>query len=287
MKLFSLAQLRSLSLSQSLLLGILSGLVAIHLTLSDRVTDTNFFTLSLLFWMGVLSLLWQRRDRLKLNSSLIPAAIGLLILVVVLLRSVTQPTTNFLNVSAFFSALGLALLASGFSGLKQFWRELVILFFLGVPKALLWPVLDISAFTAKFATFILWYAGFDVYREEFSVVLPGGAVNVNMGCSGFEGMFYLLGLAIMALLLYPLSGAKQFVVPGVAVILAFIVNGFRVALMALFANAQNQTALDYWHVGQGSLIFSFLSVTLFGCFYFLLLRQEPLSTEPETEESPL
>lgn len=73
--------------------------------------------------------------------------------------------------------------------------------------------------------------------------------------------------------------------PVVAIAIAFTVNGFRVALMAILANAQDRVGLDYWHVGDGSLIFSMISVGLFGLFCYFLLRLE--NREPQTTEKTL
>jgi cyanoexosortase A len=286
MKAIHLPTLDSLKSPRFWLLGIGSSLIAIHLSLTNREGNRSLFALSLLFWFAASSLVWKKRDRLDFNSGIFPSSIGLLIIAAVLLKSSTLPTSNFLGVAPFLSALGLSLLASGWRGLKQYWRELTVLFFLNVPKVLLWPLLDISEITAKFATFILWYGGFDVYRNGFEIMLPQDGVNVNMGCSGLEGMFYLLGLAVLFLNMFPLQELnKKIIVPVVAIAIAFTVNGFRVALMAILANAQDRVGLDYWHVGDGSLIFSMISVGLFGLFCYFLLRLE--NREPQTTEKTL
>lgn len=286
MNVIHLPKLDSLRSPQFWLLGIGVSLITIHLTLTNRDGNSSLFALSLLFWFAASSLIWKKRYSLNFNSGIFSSTIGLLILAAVLLKSVTLPTSNFLGVSPFLSALSLSLLASGCQGLKQYWRELTILFFLNVPKVLLWPVVDISELTAKLATFILWYGGFDVDRSKFDVLLPKGGVNVNMGCSGLEGMFYLLGLAVLFLIMFPLQGLKKKIIaPAVAVAIAFIVNSFRVAVMVIFANAQDIEGLDYWHVGDGSLIFSMLSVGLFGLFCYFLLKLE--NAEPQKTEKTL
>jgi len=281
MKELSLNRLCSLTSTQFCLLGTASGLVAIHLTLADRYVEQSFFVLSSVFWAATASLIWQKHERLNLSSGLCSSLFGLLLLGLVVHSSAVNHSENLLNISPFLSGLGLGLLASGFKGLKQYWRELTILFFLGVPKVICQP-LDISYFTAKFAAVILWYTGFDFSLQGAILVMSKVAVNVAVGCSGFNNVFYLLGLAVLSLLMYPLSGKKRLIVPVVAIALAFISNGFRVVLVALLANTSNQSAFDYWHSGTGSPIFSLISVALFGFFYLFLLRQEnPLeASEP-------
>lgn len=276
MKELSFNKIRSLTGTQLWLLGTAAGLMTIHLTMVNRLGDSSFFVLSTLFWVAVSFRIQQKYDQLNLTSGMLSSILGLLILVVMLLRSVSPPTLNFLGVFPFLVAIGLALLASGLKGLRQYHQELFILFFLGVPRAILGPMLEISALTAKFAATILWYAGQDVSLQRTTVFLPHGAVNVLMACSGVEGVFYLLSLSILALVIYPLTSRIKFVVPAIAIIIAFVTNGFRVVVMALLANAQNQTAMEYWHFGHGSLIFSVISVVLFGFFYLFLLRLEPV-----------
>ncbi|MEM8778093.1 MAG: cyanoexosortase A [Cyanobacteria bacterium P01_G01_bin.49] len=275
MKAIQLPSTSFLTSSQFCLLATGSGLLAIHLTLSYRSGNSSSFALSLLFWLAVTSSVWNQRHRLKLKSGFFPSFLGLLMIAILLIRSLTLPTPSFLGVFPFLSFLALGLLASGFKGLNQYWRELTVLFFLRLPEVFLEPIIDISFLSAKFATLILWYAGFDVYRQGTEVLLPNGGVNVTISCSGFGAILHLLGLAVLFLVMFPLEGLKKkIIVPLVAISIAFIVNGFRVVLLAIFANAHNQKALNLWHTGEGSLVFSLISVILFGLFCYFLLQLE-------------
>lgn len=278
-------RLQSLTDTQFWLLGTAASLIIIHVTLANRLGDQSFLMLSFLFWFAASSLVWQKRDRLDLTSRFFPSFIGWLPIVILLIRSLSPPTLNFLGVYPFVAALGLGLLASGFTGLWQYREALVILFSLGVPKAIFEPLIDISILTAKFATAVLWYFGQSVSRQGTVIALPEGAINVNSYCSGQDVMFYLLGLSVLALLMYPLSSCRKWLVPFVGVLVAFVVNGLRIVLMALLINAQKHQAFDYWHHGHGSLIFSFIAVTTFGLFYLFLLRQEPLIAQESTESN--
>ena len=65
-----------------------------------------------------------------------------------------------------------------------------------------------------------------------------------------------------------------------AVFAAFFVNAARVALMA--AIVSNKAVFDYWHFGQGSLIFSVIAVGILGLFcWFAILRDEPKKEDAE------
>ena len=199
-----------------------------------------------------------------------------------LIKSISH-SNNFPYISPLISAIGLGLVASGFKGLKQYWQELLILFFLGVPQVTLLSLIDISALTAKFAAFVLWYLGFKVSLQGVNINLPGGGVEVFSGCSGMESILHLWGLAVLFLVMFPTKGSKRILVPIVAVLLAFLINGVRVVLMALLAVSSNQQAFKYWHKGDGSLIFSMISVLLFGLFCLFMLRVDTGENEDSVE----
>ena len=60
-----------------------------------------------------------------------------------------------------------------------------------------------------------------------------------------------------------------------AIIIGFTINGVRVALMAILVSSYNQEAFKYWHIGNGSLIFSTITVLTFGLYSHFLLRDLP------------
>lgn len=266
------------------LLGLAAVLVSVHLVLVERHGNTSFFTLSLVFWAAVASSVWQSRPGLSFRSRLWPRLLGLVLMVAILIWSLKAPTVTFLEVYPFLAALGLGLLASGVQGLKQYRPALVILFFWGVPKAILSPLVDFSQLTTNMSSMILWYTGHDFVTEGTIIRLPGGAVNVLKSCSGVNGVFYMLGLSVLALTLYPLQGRKRWFIPLIAMLTSFIVNSFRVVILARLADAQNHAGVEYWHEGNGSLIFLMIPVLLFGGFYLYLLQREPLLEEDTVKE---
>jgi len=74
-------------------------------------------------------------------------------------------------------------------------------------------------------------------------------------------------------MIFTTTSFKKILVLLVAVLVGFIVNGVRVALMAVLVALSQQDAFEYWHQGDGSLIFSMIGVLLFGLFcHFLLLQ---------------
>lgn len=270
---FKLIPTASIPLDRFCLLGSAACLIGVHLTLVSRTTQLNLFASSLLFWVAIASLVWSKRYTLKVDSDRASTLVGTLLISIVLFRSsVIIGYDPFLRVSPLLSGVGIALLASHFKQVKQYWRELLILCFLVPSPGALAFLIDISTQTAQFATYILWRLGFLVSRQGTYINLPQGSVEVYPGCSGIESMLHLLGLAVLFLLMFPSTRLQRVLVPFVAIAIGFIINGFRVALMAFLAAYSTHENLEYWHIGQGSFIFSMISVSIFGLFCFYLLQ---------------
>jgi exosortase/archaeosortase family protein len=83
--------------------------------------------------------------------------------------------------------------------------------------------------------------------------------------------------------MFPVPRIQQLIVPVVAVVIAFITNSVRVAIMVLLAVEANEDGFLYWHEQEGSLIFSLISVALLGLFCFFLIRQNESIEESEVE----
>jgi cyanoexosortase A len=233
----------------------------------------------MLFWLVVADQLWKKHQRLCLGSSRQALLVGVLLIAWVLVQSIKGADISFLRLSPFVAAVSLGLLASGFQGLKQYWQELLILFFLGVPRVILSPpLLDISPLTAQFSAFLLWCCGFEVSLQGVEILLPEGGVLVYEGCSGIEAMTYLLGLSVIFLVIFPTRKLMKFLVPFVGLSLGFVVNGGRVALLATLVAAKQLEAFHYWHEGDGSKLFAIGSVVLFSLFCLNLVRQQQTNT---------
>ena len=251
---------------------------AISLNVAFRANDFSLLGLSVLFLLAVSSQLWERRDRLNFDSGVFVSFFGASLLALLSVKSLYLTGGNFFPcLFPFFSAFGLALIASGFKGLKQYWQELLLLLLLAVPNVLASWLVDYhpSLLTAKFASYFLWYFGFDVTRQGASIYLPTGAVNVYAGCSGLETMLYMLSLSLLTLAIFPAKRYQKVLVPVVAVLLGFLVNSARVSLMAILVASGDQQAFGYWHGGEGSFVFSAIGSLLFGMFWvFLINRNE-------------
>jgi cyanoexosortase A len=266
------------------------GLTALHLVLSWRVNSSiDRLIVSSLYWGAMFSLVWRKRDILNLESGVFSTFFGLFLVALVLIKSISLFwfESAFLRVFPLIAALGLGLLASGIQGLKQYWRELMVVLLLCLPEGLLVPLLEnqfkITTLTAKFAEFVLWCMRFEVSRQGDYIILPQGATLVLTSCTGTIPAFLLLKLAVLFILMFSVARSKQILLLIGAVFIAFVTSGMRAALMA--ALVSNQEAFSYWHGGPGSQIFSTTAILCLGllCCY---VRQLDESTPNGKLRSP-
>lgn len=277
---FKLAEFNPWRIPQYWLLGIGAGLLALNLTFLLRADDSELFATIGLLWLAIGTLLWEKRGQLHLESSVVATIVGAALIALVLMRSVA-PSGYHLQASPFISYLGLALMASGFRGVRQFWKELLILGLLLLSPLIvgLFQAIDLSLLTAKAAAFMLWYTGFEVIREGVFIVLPTGRVEVYGACSGVSSVLQMIYLSVLFLLMVPLRWSQRLLCLAIAPLIGFLVNAGRVALLALLVADARQAAFEYWHTGNGSLLFSVLAVLLFGAFCWVAFLRHP--TDPQ------
>jgi len=250
--------------SPFLLLVLGAAIIAIHLTLSFKTGGSDRQITNVLFWLTAAYLIWERQDKLEFQSGLVASLLGALLLSLLLLKSSGYSEESFLIGYPFIAGIALALIAAGFRGLRTYWRELVLLFFSGIPEVLLTKLADPAPLTAHFASSILWYSGFAVTQSGIYLDLPGGSVKVYSGCSGVVAMTQLLGMSVLFLMLLPLPWKwfQKLILPVAAVAIGFIVNALRVSLMTILVSQKQMEAFEYWHSGSGSLIFSVIGIFL-------------------------
>jgi cyanoexosortase A len=263
------------------LVALTVSLAALHLFMLSRANQPETFNTSILLWLAVASLLWEKRQTLSLRSGVFSSVLGACLIALVLLRAYS-PAGYHLNVSPFLSGVGLCLLASGARQLLSYWKELIIVGLLLVSRAAMatLDVLDLSTQTAKFAGFLLYYIGQNVQRQGVFLILPTGTVEVYAACSGAGSILQMLNLAVVFFLLFPTTLVQKAICLVSAVLIGFVVNAFRVALMAILVAVGNMESFEYWHSGNGSLVFSMIAVVIFIGFCWIAFLRNPPKSNP-------
>lgn len=264
-----------------LLLGIVASITAIHFTLLEQEGNQNLISVSLLIWLTAASLLWdkyQEKD-LYLESNLPATGLGIILIVIALLRSLSIAGYHFF-LCPFLFGVGLVLITSGFKGFQFYKKELFVF-----SLFLLYPVLlkvlamsNLDIWTSMFSTFILNVLGFEAYRDGTFISLPTGKVEVLYGCAGVDILSLMVICSLLLFFIVPLTNSQKILCIFLAPLIGFVVNSIRVCLLTFFVSEASDEAFHYWHGEDGSLAFAMISVVLFGIFcWFSYVR--PLSLE--------
>ena len=187
----------------------------------------------------------------------------------------------------FSTAIALALIASGFKGLTQYKQELFFAWFLFFPEGVIGHFIDrlvqITLLNAKFATYVLYYLGFDVASQGNQVLLSLPELGefraiVDYPCAGVPMILLMLKLGLLLIAFTSLSRSEKLLIPSFSIVLGFFLGVIRVTILTLLI--PNGDRFAYWHGSQGSQIFSTLAIAIFAGFcYWILEKKQPKIVE--------
>ncbi|EAZ89457.1 cyanoexosortase A [Crocosphaera chwakensis] len=266
-----------------LLLGIIAAITALHFTLLEQEGNQNLISVSLLIWLTAASLLWDKYQakNLDLKSNLPSTILGIILIVLALLRSISTSGYHFF-LCPFMFAIGLVLLTASLKGF-QFYRQELYIFslFLLYPAIMRFlGMINMEKWTAIFSTFMLYILGFQPYREGVSIILPTGRVEVLSSCAGIDIVTLMIICSILLFFIVPLKTSQKILCLFLAPIIGFLVNCIRIGLLTFFVSQSADEAFEYWHGEDGSLAFAMISVILFGLFcWFSYIRPLTLETQ--------
>jgi len=213
--------------------------------------------------------LWTKSERLR---SLAPRPDYFLGIPIVLVGVATLAVgglgllTSVQEVSLLVTLAGFVLLLFGREAFACIWFPLGYLL-LGIP---LWdnvigslqpPSQDLSA---RIAAGLMQVGGIPVFREGTRLVLPNVTLEVMRECSGVNQLLAIIAMVLPAAYLWLNSHARRATLVGLAVVVAYLSNGVRIALVGFLA---------YRGLSNGDLrsvhLFEGLAVSVSG--YVLLL----------------
>ena len=272
------------------LLTALVGVALLYLKLFWQTTaDIDLLMTNGLYWGAIIWLLWNRQADLHYRSGVVASFIGL-----TLLGSIISKALNLfwfesplLPLLPFSTAIALALIASGFKGLTQYKQELFFAWFLFFPEGVIGHFIDrlvqITLLNAKFATYVLYYLGFDVASQGNQVLLSLPELGefraiVDYPCAGVPMILLMLKLGLLLIAFTSLSRQEKLLIPSFSIVLGFFLGVIRVTILTLLI--PNGERFAYWHGSQGSQIFSTLAIAIFAGFcYWILEKKQPKIVE--------
>ncbi len=164
----------------------------------------------------------------------------------------------------------------GPAAIKKYWRELLLLFVLGIPdRTLMMPLVmpllllfdmeTLSHATASVATVVTGIlTGWDDLRVIGTHIhAPNVISNVYEPCDGGRIVDFMVRLTIMLIVAFPVKRYKWLIILFISMAVGWLVNVGRVTAMVLIANTGDMAAFEYWHTGEGSKIFNLTAIILF------------------------
>ena len=244
------------------------SLIAINITLVARLADSvDEPAIQILTWAVAILLVVRDRANLKFETTPSAIAVGVLLIIWVLLKSLlTRRIYDVLFIlTPVMATIGIALIASGWGGLRQYWQAILLSATLGVPITFLFAAIEkvvpVNVFTAQFAHSVLWYGGTQKLAQQgVTIFSQYGAVEVARGCAGLPPILMLVRITLMFILVFPVSHFHKWILFPAGMAIAFIVNSVRVALLVIISSQAE--AFKYWHAGDGSQIFSVVAVSI-------------------------
>ncbi len=235
-----------------------------------RFVSNNILAITIVFW-----LVWQKRNQIQLKPQKYSTLLGVACIAFVCSQIFDNAGVS-LQILPLLTALGIALITSGFSGLKQYWREFAILLIIGIFGAFKPQIEEnfgLANITAQFSHYLVAKWGIPSVRQGTLILFSSEtAVEVTQGCAGYRQIFWLLEIALFYVVLFSSRLNQAFIVPTVAVFLAFIGNSIRVLFLSILVSAGDKAGYVFWHDGKAGDIFVVIPTLIFGLFCFYLIK---------------
>ena len=243
--------------------------------------DSDRLLTELLFYSAICALLWRRKNTLVLNSDW-SSFIGLFALTIVAIKTITLFSfeATLIPLIPFFGAISLALITSGTRGILEYKKEIFFAWFLFFPTGVIGHFIDslikITVLNAKFATYILYYVGFDVANQGNRVILDLAEIGhftaiVDYPCAGVPMILLMLKLSLLLVCFFPFTKQQKILIPLVSVTIGFTLGVIRVCILTLLI--PQPAKFDYWHGSSGDQIFSTLAIIIFAGFAYWMLER--------------
>ena len=207
--------------------------------------------------------------------------LGLVILSLTIMRSLLlnsgEDKYYYINLP-----LGIFALVVTLKPLNKFFelRNIILISLLLPIRRLFYAVLiNIFVPLTKYLTwFVLFIIGKNPISYNKSLLFNDVELIISNGCAGVDNLYFVLSTGLIYMLIFRLKKKSNILLFSIfSVLISIIVNIFRNTLIALVVSS-NKVYKDnlfyFLHDSYGSLLFSFISLTIISLFYFKLLESE-------------
>lgn len=280
MKAITVARIFSLS-NKGALWHLLAILLAVQSVVFNVLTQSPDETLLVfIVWWGASIALDKSLLIKRFHPSSFGAWIGFILVLWVLWRSLLITNENLgSSLLPLLAGIGLTLLATPPHRLRPYLPSLGILALLPLMRVLLIPYpTQLTYATAWITKLILLLFGLPAEVQGNIVNLPWGGVTVASACTGLPAMLQLLTVSLIFAIVFPMRFRWQNMLMALSAVgLGFLVNGLRIALLALI-NSSQYPSKEWWfelfHNGWPAWIFPGIAAFFFVNLYTVWLERQ-------------
>lgn len=138
-------------------------------------------------------------------------------------------------------------------------------------------------FLVPLTKYLTWFVLFmlgknPIFYNNRSLLIDDVEIKIANGCAGVDNLYFVLSTGIIYMFIFKLKYKYNiFLFAIFSVLISITVNVFRNTLIAIVVSSNKLYKDDvfyFLHDSYGSLIFSFISVSMISVFYFKLLEKE-------------
>lgn len=259
------------------------------------IGNAGDLTISTLTFMAVISLLLDHepvplsqpnRRQILLYSLFTVFVSGVFFVLTGLfgISSTIRTVPFLLLIAAFLSQTGM-------NKALEYWKPLLLLFILALPdgillKPVIYPFLKLFGWdqlayaTANFTTMMTNMIGIPATLEKLDIDMPNAIVTVSSGCDGARILDFIVRLSAMLIVTFHVARIRWLPVLLAGLLIAFIINGFRITLLTYLANSGEFVAFEFWHIGSGAKVFYLSTIILFCIFGYFQISQTDEKQKP-------
>ena len=194
-----------------------------------------------------------------------------LILIFCLYRSMWIFNTSDKFIYCLFTLLLLSLIMQHFSlrDLNLHLKPMIISLLFALKEIVYIPLsIALTPISTFFTWFFLNLLGYKAVVKGSEVFYDNGGINITFSCSGSDQLIFCISSILVLSICFPLEN-KKLLLEQIFYTICFtlLVNIFRLSILTIFektANSDGFSMFDYLHGGNGSLVFSLISM-IFCC----------------------
>ena len=159
-------------------------------------------------------------------------------------------------------------------------RNIIIISFLLPLRRLFFYIFNpILIFITKHLTwFLLFVLGADPNIVGRSIFIGGSELVISDGCGGTDNLYFVISAVVIYKIIFSLKKYQNIVfMYSATLLIPILTNMIRNTLLALIITLNiniRDKMFNFFHDSYGSLIFSFISLSIISYLYFKLLNRE-------------